>query len=108
LVWACIAAIVATIAVGFGWAGPDKLGVQGCATALAGWISGDLVRHAPATGVHSMTNSFKRADPKPATETNEQNRFENIRKAAAERRRKADTDGTRRRARQTVEDNRLI
>jgi len=61
-----------------------------------------------------MTNSFKRADPKPATETetetetNEQNRFETIRKAAAERRRKADTDGTRRRARQTVEDNRLI
>ena len=31
-----------------------------------------------------MTNSVKRADPKPATETNEQNRFETIRKAAAE------------------------
>jgi omega-6 fatty acid desaturase (delta-12 desaturase) len=30
------------------------------------------------------------------------------RKAAAERRRKADTDGTRRRARQTAEDNRLL
>jgi hypothetical protein len=55
-----------------------------------------------------MTNSVKRADPKPATETNEQNRFETIRKAAAERRRKAETDGTRRRARQTAEDNRLV
>ncbi|MEQ1940395.1 hypothetical protein ABMA46_19300 [Mesorhizobium sp. CN5-321] len=51
---------------------------------------------------------MKKIDPKPATEDNEQNRFESIRKAAAERRRKADTDGTRRRARQTVEDNRLI
>jgi hypothetical protein len=55
-----------------------------------------------------MTNSVKKTDPKPATEENEQNRFENIRKAAAERRRKADTDGTRRRARQMVEDNRLL
>lgn len=36
------------------------------------------------------------------------NRFEEIRKAAAERHRKADTDGTRRRARQTAEDNRLL
>jgi hypothetical protein len=55
-----------------------------------------------------MTNSGKKTDPKPATEENEQNRFEDIRKAAAERHRKADTDGTRRRARQTAEDNRLI
>jgi hypothetical protein len=55
-----------------------------------------------------MTNSVRKTDPKLATEENEQNRFENIRKAAAERRRKADTDGTRRRARQTVEDNRLL
>lgn len=55
-----------------------------------------------------MTNSAKKTDPRPATETNEQNRFENIRKAAAERRRKADTDGKRHRARQTVEDNRLL
>ena len=38
----------------------------------------------------------------------EDNRFEEIRKAAAERHRKADTDGTRRRARQTAEDNRLL
>jgi hypothetical protein len=38
----------------------------------------------------------------------EENRFERIRKEAAERHRKADTDGTRRRDRQTAEDNRLI
>ncbi|WP_274630888.1 hypothetical protein [Arvimicrobium flavum] len=55
-----------------------------------------------------MITSVERKDPKPATEGNEQNRFENVREAAAERHRKADTDGTRRRARQTAEDNRLI
>ena len=55
-----------------------------------------------------MTTQVEKADPKPATEENKQNRFENIRKAAAERHRKADTDGTRRRACQTAEDNRLI
>ena len=44
------------------------------------------------------------ASSQPAQE----NRFEEIRKAAAERHRKADTDGTRRRARQTAEDNRLL
>lgn len=38
----------------------------------------------------------------------EDNRFEQIRKAAAEQHRKSDTDGTRRRARQIAEDNRLI
>ena len=41
--------------------------------------------------------------PRPA----EDNRFEQIRKAAAERHKKSDTDGSRRRARQIVEDNRL-
>jgi hypothetical protein len=46
--------------------------------------------------------------PLPVPGETEENRFERIRKAAAERRRKADTDGTRRRARQTAEDNRLI
>jgi hypothetical protein len=55
-----------------------------------------------------MTDSVRKTNPKPATEEYEQNRFENIRKAAAERRRKADTDGTRRRARQTLEDHRLL
>ena len=55
-----------------------------------------------------MTNSIKKTDPKQAMKENEQNRLENIGKAAAERRRKADTDDTRRRARQTAEDNRLL
>ncbi len=54
-----------------------------------------------------MIAYVKKADPKPATEENDENRFESIHNAATERRRKADTDGTRRRARQTVEDNRL-
>jgi hypothetical protein len=49
----------------------------------------------------------KNTDLKPATEENEQNLFETIRTAVAERRRNAETDGTRRRVRQTAEDNRL-
>jgi hypothetical protein len=49
-----------------------------------------------------------KTDVPPALEEPEENRFERIRKAAAERHRKSDTDGTRRRARQTAEDNRLI
>ncbi len=39
----------------------------------------------------------------PVLEETEENRFERIRKEAAERHRKSDTDGTRRRDRQTVE-----
>ena len=54
-----------------------------------------------------MTNAVKKTGPKPATEANEQNRFEVIRKAAVERRGKKDTDAVPRRARQTAEDNRL-
>lgn len=50
----------------------------------------------------------KKDGPPPVPEDTEENRFERIRAAAAERHRKADTDGTRRRARQTAEDNRLI
>lgn len=46
--------------------------------------------------------------PKPnvpsVLDETEENRFERIRKEAAERHRKADTDGKRRRARQTTED----
>lgn len=38
----------------------------------------------------------------------EESRFDLIRKAAAERHKKSDTDGTRRRAQQTAKDNRLI
>ncbi len=49
-----------------------------------------------------------KTDVAPALEETEENRFERIRKAAAERHRKSDTDGTRRRARQSAEDNRLI
>ncbi|WP_378941585.1 hypothetical protein [Mesorhizobium sp. ANAO-SY3R2] len=45
---------------------------------------------------------------KPSAIKDENNRFEQIRKAAAERHRKSDTDGTRRRARQAAEDNRLL
>ncbi|WP_198021673.1 hypothetical protein [Mesorhizobium sp. WSM3224] len=55
-----------------------------------------------------MIACVKKADPKPATEQNDKNRFESIHDAAAERCRNADTDGTRRRARQTAEDNRLM
>lgn len=55
-----------------------------------------------------MITFVKKADPLPVTDENEENRFEQIRKAAKERYRKSDTDGTRRRARQTAEDNRLI
>ncbi|GLS29375.1 hypothetical protein SAMN04488498_13830 [Mesorhizobium albiziae] len=43
----------------------------------------------------------------PMLNETEDNRFERIRKERADRHRKADTDGTRRRDRQTVEDNRL-
>lgn len=46
--------------------------------------------------------------PRPEPDEIEENRFERIREAAAEQHKKADTDGARRRARQTAEDNRLI
>jgi hypothetical protein len=55
-----------------------------------------------------MISFVKSADPHPLDKKVEDNRFEQLRKAAAERHRKSDTDGTRRRARQTAEDNRLI
>ena len=55
-----------------------------------------------------MISFVKSADLHPLAKEVEDNRFELIRKAAAERHRKSDTDGTRRRARQTAEDNRLI
>lgn len=55
-----------------------------------------------------MIAFVKKTDAQPAPEQAEENRFEQIRKAAAERHRKADTDGTRRRDRQKAEDNRLI
>ena len=55
-----------------------------------------------------MITFVKTADPQPAPDEREENRFERIRKAMSERQRKSDTDGTRRRARQMAEDNRLI
>lgn len=55
-----------------------------------------------------MISFVKKTDTPPTNREVEENRFEQIRKDAAERHRKADTDGTRRRARQTAEDNRLI
>lgn len=54
-----------------------------------------------------MISFVKKTDTHPTLKQVEENRFEQIRKAA-ERHRKADTDGTRRRARQKAEDNRLI
>ena len=55
-----------------------------------------------------MIAFVKKAEPQPLPKEAEDNRFEQIRKAAAKRHKKSDTDGTRRRARQTAEDNRLI
>jgi hypothetical protein len=55
-----------------------------------------------------MIPLVKKPDPQPSPKEAEDNRLEQVRKAAAERHKKSDTDGTRRRARQTAEDNRLI
>jgi hypothetical protein len=55
-----------------------------------------------------MITFVPKTNAPPAPEETEENRFERIRKVAAERHRKSDTDGTRRRARQIAEDNRLI
>ena len=58
--------------------------------------------------MRQMTTILKKAEPQPIPDESEENRFEQIRKAAKERHRKSDTDGTRRRDRQKAEDNRLI
>lgn len=55
-----------------------------------------------------MISFVKKTETQPSPKDAEENRFEQIRKAAAERHRKSDTDGTRRRERETVENNRLI
>ncbi|MEO3388060.1 hypothetical protein [Mesorhizobium sp. CAU 1741] len=54
--------------------------------------------------------SFKKKDEpaKPLPVKDDENRFEQIRKAAKDGHRKSDTDGTRRRDRQTADDNKLI
>ncbi|WP_199722300.1 hypothetical protein P7L70_10030 [Tistrella mobilis] len=64
--------------------------------------------HPPQEGTSAMISFVKKTDTHPTLKQVEENRFEQIRKAAAERHRKSDTDGTRRRARQKAEDNRLI
>ena len=51
-----------------------------------------------------MITSTPKTIAPPVLDEPEENRFERIRKAAAERHRKADTDGTRRRDRQTAAD----
>ncbi|WP_087587162.1 hypothetical protein [Nitratireductor soli] len=55
-----------------------------------------------------MITFTKKTDPQPIPNDLEENRFEQIRKAAKERQRQSATDGTRRRARHTAEDNKLI
>ena len=55
-----------------------------------------------------MISFQKKGDPpQPVAGETEQNRFDRIRKLAAEKRRKSDTDGTQQRDRQTAEDNHL-
>ncbi|AWC21789.1 hypothetical protein CO731_01242 [Aminobacter sp. MSH1] len=49
-----------------------------------------------------------KVERKPSPAIDEDNRFEQIRNAAAERRRKSDAEDTRRRAREAAEDNRLL
>lgn len=55
-----------------------------------------------------MIKFVEKASRQTASDGADENRFEQIRKAAADMHRKTDTDGTKRRARQTAEDNKLI
>ncbi|MBX3574467.1 MAG: hypothetical protein KF694_19105 [Mesorhizobium sp.] len=55
-----------------------------------------------------MITFVSKTGPDPVADGTEENRFEQIRKAAAEMHRKTDTDGSRRRARQAAEDNRIV
>jgi hypothetical protein len=55
-----------------------------------------------------MTSYQKQADVPPLVKDDDNNRFEQIRKAAAERHLKLDTDGARRRDQQKADDNRLL
>nr|WP_180882877.1 hypothetical protein [Mesorhizobium loti] len=50
----------------------------------------------------------KKTEVQPAADEREQNRFEQIRKAAKEKHRKSDADAAESRARPTDEDDRLI
>lgn len=55
-----------------------------------------------------MISFVKKPDQQPLTKDDKVGGLDDTRKAMAERYRKSDTDGTRRRARQTAENNRLI
>ena len=55
-----------------------------------------------------MISYMKKPDPQASLKDTEKNEAEQIRKTATARHTKADTDGTRRRALQKAEDNRLI
>ena len=55
-----------------------------------------------------MISFVKKAELKPVAGEPAENHFEQIRRAAAEGHKKSDAEGTRRRARQTDEDNRPI
>ncbi len=55
-----------------------------------------------------MITFAKKAEPQLPADAQNENRFEQIRKSAKEQHEKSDTNGTRRRARQTAEENRLI
>ena len=109
-----------------GWAtmpgqtSPDRRGAEGCVggsrclklarieTATAGTSVPARLSDHLEQGMRSMITFVRKAEPQPVPDEREENRFEQIRKAAMERHQKSDTDGTRRRARQTAEDNKLI
>ena len=55
-----------------------------------------------------MISFVKNIGPQPTPKEAADDRFEQIRKAAADRHREANTDGTTRRGRQKAEDNRLL
>lgn len=50
----------------------------------------------------------KKPEPEAKPAETETNRFDRIRKAAVDQHKKSDTDGTKRRDRQTAEDNRIL
>jgi len=55
-----------------------------------------------------MMSFVTKTDPQSPSKETEDNRFEQIRKAAAERRKKSDRDKARVAARQTAKDSRLL
>jgi hypothetical protein len=55
-----------------------------------------------------MISYVKKADVHSVAKETEDNRFERIRKAAVEKRRKSDVDGTQRPARPNAADDRLL